>query len=166
LPPDGHHRRWPCPSTDAGRLAGSSATPARERRGRITGDAGGEGDSGKLSELKPIDIERIDTCLMSFMSEQFKKVAFVIGQAMLELDREYPALPDMFTPPASSISPRPGSLRRPAILTAYVSARFVYPRIALRNNSTRRRGRLRSTIHSILAPTSCPFVPFVVSPGF
>jgi hypothetical protein len=50
----------------------------------------------KKNELKPIDLERIDTCLMSFMSEQFKKVAFVIGQAMLELDREYPALPDMF----------------------------------------------------------------------
>jgi hypothetical protein len=34
------------------------------------------------SELKTADLERIDSCLMS--------------QAMLELDGEYPALPDMF----------------------------------------------------------------------
>jgi hypothetical protein len=48
------------------------------------------------SELKTADLERIDSCLMSHMSDQYRKMAFVIGQTMLELDGEYPALPDMF----------------------------------------------------------------------
>ena len=50
----------------------------------------------KKSELKPADLERIDSCLMSYISDQYKRVAFVIGQTMLELDGEYPALPDLF----------------------------------------------------------------------
>jgi uncharacterized protein (DUF4213/DUF364 family) len=33
---------------------------------------------------------------MSYVSDQYKKVAFVIGQTMLELGGEFPALPDMF----------------------------------------------------------------------
>jgi hypothetical protein len=47
-------------------------------------------------ELKPADLERIDLCLMSYISDQYSKVAFIIAQAMLELHTEYPALPDMF----------------------------------------------------------------------
>lgn len=50
----------------------------------------------KMSELKTSDLERIDTCMLSYISDHYKKVAFVIGQAMLELDGQYPALPDMF----------------------------------------------------------------------
>ncbi len=49
----------------------------------------------KKDELKPADLERIDACLISYISDQYRKVALVIGQAMLELDGEYPALPDM-----------------------------------------------------------------------
>ena len=37
----------PGASTDAGRIAGSAAAPARQRGRRITGDEGGEGDTGK-----------------------------------------------------------------------------------------------------------------------
>jgi len=48
------------------------------------------------SELKPTDFEPIDLCLMSYISSQYRKVAFVIGQTMLKLKDEYPDLPDMF----------------------------------------------------------------------
>jgi len=50
----------------------------------------------KKSELKTADLERIDASLMSFIPDRYGKVAFVIGQAMLKLKDEYPALPDMF----------------------------------------------------------------------
>jgi hypothetical protein len=33
---------------------------------------------------------------MSYISDQYSKVAFIIGQVMLELHAEYPAVPDMF----------------------------------------------------------------------
>ena len=48
-----------------------------------------------MPNLSTADLERIDSCLMSYISDQYKKVAFVIGQAMMELGGEYP-LPDMF----------------------------------------------------------------------
>jgi hypothetical protein len=50
----------------------------------------------KKTDLKPADLERIDACLMSHISDQYRKGAFVIGQTMLDLDGEYPGLPDMF----------------------------------------------------------------------
>jgi hypothetical protein len=48
------------------------------------------------TDLKPADLERIDSCLICHISDQYRKVAFVIGQAMLDLHGEYSALPDMF----------------------------------------------------------------------
>jgi len=50
----------------------------------------------KKSELTPADLERIDSCLMCFIPDRYRKVAFVIGQAMLKLKDEYPTLLDMF----------------------------------------------------------------------
>jgi hypothetical protein len=42
------------------------------------------------------DLKRIDECLLSKTSHQWSKVARVIGQTMLVLDREFPGLPDVF----------------------------------------------------------------------
>jgi hypothetical protein len=46
--------------------------------------------------LTAADLRRIDECLLSKTSLQWSKVARVIGQTMLVLDREFPGLPDVF----------------------------------------------------------------------
>jgi hypothetical protein len=46
--------------------------------------------------LTAADLKRIDECLLSNTSHQWRKVARVIGQTMLVLDREFPGLPDVF----------------------------------------------------------------------
>jgi hypothetical protein len=46
--------------------------------------------------LTAADLKRIDECLLSKTSHQWGKVARVIGQTMLVLDREFPGLPDVF----------------------------------------------------------------------
>jgi hypothetical protein len=46
--------------------------------------------------LTPAQLQRIDQCLLSHVSHQFRKVAYVIGRTMLELDGEFPGIPDIF----------------------------------------------------------------------
>ncbi len=46
--------------------------------------------------LTSADLKRIDECLLSNTSHQWAKVARVIGQTMLVLDREFAGLPDVF----------------------------------------------------------------------
>jgi hypothetical protein len=109
----------------------------------------------KKSELKTADLARIDSCLMSFIPDRYSKVAFVIGQAMLKLKDEYPGLPDKFY--ASRIK----HLAAIGVIEAVGNLdRIRFSEVRLTEDgaqeySTRRRGRLRSTIHSILA---LPFV--------
>lgn len=45
--------------------------------------------------LTPAQLQRIDECLLSHVSPQFRKVAYVIGRTMLEINREF-SLPDVF----------------------------------------------------------------------
>jgi hypothetical protein len=45
--------------------------------------------------LTPAELQRIDECLLSHVSHQFHKVAYVIGRTMLEINREF-SLPDVF----------------------------------------------------------------------
>jgi Protein of unknown function len=42
------------------------------------------------------DLKRIDECLLSHASHQWRKVAYVIGRTILALDREFPHMPDGF----------------------------------------------------------------------
>jgi hypothetical protein len=44
--------------------------------------------------LSAADLKRIDECLLSNTSQQWRKVARVIGQTMLALNREFPHMPD------------------------------------------------------------------------
>jgi hypothetical protein len=46
--------------------------------------------------LTAADLQRIDECLLSNTSHQWRKVARVIGQTMLALSREFPHMPDGF----------------------------------------------------------------------
>jgi hypothetical protein len=46
--------------------------------------------------LTPPQLRRIDECLLSHVSHQFRKVAYVIGRTMLELNGEFPGIPDVF----------------------------------------------------------------------
>ena len=55
-------------------------TPAEEAQSRRLTDA---------------DLQRIDACLLSHTSHQWRKAAYVIGRTMLDLDGEF-SLPDGF----------------------------------------------------------------------
>jgi hypothetical protein len=46
--------------------------------------------------LTPSQLQRIDECLLSHVSQQFRKVAYVIGRTMFELDGEFPGIPDVY----------------------------------------------------------------------
>jgi hypothetical protein len=46
--------------------------------------------------LTPAQLQRIDECLLSHVSHQFRKVAYVIGQTMKEINNEFPGIPDVF----------------------------------------------------------------------
>lgn len=46
--------------------------------------------------LTAADLKRIDECLLSNTSHQWRKVARVIGQTMLALSHEFPGMPDVF----------------------------------------------------------------------
>ena len=46
--------------------------------------------------LTAADLKRIDECLLSNTSHQWRKGARVIGQTMLVLGPEFPGLPDVF----------------------------------------------------------------------
>jgi uncharacterized protein (DUF4213/DUF364 family) len=56
-------------------------TPQQEARGRLP----------TADELK-----RIDECLLSHISQQWRKVAYVIGRTMMAIGDEFPRLPDVF----------------------------------------------------------------------
>ena len=109
---------------------------------------------------KSADLEPIDACLISYILDQYRKVRSSLVRRMLELDGEYPALPDMFYASRIKHLAATGVIEsKSGISIAFVSAKFVcLPMI--RNN--RRRGSLRSTIHSILPLPLCAFVSFVV----
>ncbi|HEY2364185.1 MAG TPA: DUF3658 domain-containing protein [Candidatus Angelobacter sp.] len=44
--------------------------------------------------LTAAQLQRIDECLLSHTSHQWRKVARVIGQTLLELESKFPNLPD------------------------------------------------------------------------
>ena len=46
--------------------------------------------------LTAADLKRIDECLLSNTSHQWRKVAYVIGQTMKEIHDEFPGIPDGF----------------------------------------------------------------------
>jgi hypothetical protein len=46
--------------------------------------------------LSPAQLRRIDECLLSHVPHKFRKVAYVIGRTMLELDGEFPGIPGVF----------------------------------------------------------------------
>jgi hypothetical protein len=48
----------------------------------------------KARLLTTAQLRRIDECLLSHTSDQWRKVAYVIGQTSLELKGEFPNLPD------------------------------------------------------------------------
>jgi hypothetical protein len=50
----------------------------------------------KARLLTPAQLQRIDECLLSHVSQQFRKVAYVIGQTMKEIYNEFPGIPDLF----------------------------------------------------------------------
>jgi hypothetical protein len=50
----------------------------------------------KARLLTPAQLQRIDECLLSHVSQQFRKVAYVIGQMMKEINGEFPGIPDVF----------------------------------------------------------------------
>jgi hypothetical protein len=52
-------------------------------------------EEAKARRLTDADLQRIDACLLSYTSHQWRKVAYVIGRTMLDLHREFP-LPDVF----------------------------------------------------------------------
>ncbi len=53
-------------------------------------------DEAQARLLTAADLKRIDECLLSNTSHQWRKVARVIGQTMLVLGREFPGMPDVF----------------------------------------------------------------------
>ncbi len=53
-------------------------------------------DEAQARLLTAADLMRIDECLLSNTSHQWRKVARVIGQTMLALSREFPRMPDGF----------------------------------------------------------------------
>jgi hypothetical protein len=48
----------------------------------------------KARLLTAAQLQRIDECLLSHTSHQWRKVAYVIGQTLLELEGKFPNLPD------------------------------------------------------------------------
>jgi hypothetical protein len=46
--------------------------------------------------LTAAQLRRIDDCLLSHTSHQWRKVAYVIGQTMKEIYDEFPGVPDVF----------------------------------------------------------------------
>ena len=52
-------------------------------------------EEAQMRLLAATDLQRIDECLLSHTSHQWRKVARVIGQTMLVLGREFPAIPDV-----------------------------------------------------------------------
>jgi len=52
-------------------------------------------EEAQVRLLTATDLQRIDECLLSHTSHQWRKVARVIGQTMLVLGREFPAIPDV-----------------------------------------------------------------------
>jgi Protein of unknown function len=53
-------------------------------------------EEAKARRLTDADLQRIDVCLLSYTSHQWRKVAYVIGRTMLDLHREFPLMPDGF----------------------------------------------------------------------
>ena len=51
-------------------------------------------EEARVRSLTPAELERIDQALLSHISDKWQKVARVIGQTMLMLEREFPHLPD------------------------------------------------------------------------
>ena len=52
-------------------------------------------EEGRARLLTDADLRRIDACLLSYISPQWRKVAYVVGRTMLDLNREF-HLPDVF----------------------------------------------------------------------
>ena len=46
--------------------------------------------------LTAADLQRIDECLLSHMSDRWQKVARIVALTMQKLDRQVPGLPDVF----------------------------------------------------------------------
>lgn len=46
--------------------------------------------------LTPADLQRIDECLLSHTSQQWQKVAKIIGSTMTVLGRQFPDIPEVF----------------------------------------------------------------------
>jgi Protein of unknown function len=53
-------------------------------------------EEAKARLLTDADLRRIDACLLSNTSHQWRKVARVIGQTMGIIGDEFPGLPDVF----------------------------------------------------------------------
>lgn len=53
-------------------------------------------EEARARSLTAENLERIDEVLLSNISHQFRKVAYVIGRTMTVLQREFPDLPDVF----------------------------------------------------------------------
>ena len=51
---------------------------------------------GRLSHLTSSEVERIDKALMSHAMLQWRKVAFLAGSALLQMQSEIPNVPDTF----------------------------------------------------------------------
>ena len=50
----------------------------------------------RISLLTREDVARIDNWLMSFAIRRGRKIAFLVGQSMLQLESEIPNVPDVF----------------------------------------------------------------------
>ncbi len=55
-----------------------------------------EEEEVEISKLTDAQISEIDTALLSFASHEFRKVARVVGSAMLQLENRFPEIPDIF----------------------------------------------------------------------
>jgi hypothetical protein len=88
----------------------TSSNHRRTRRLPLTPD-----QEAQARLLTPAQLQRIDECLLSHVSQQFRKVAYVIGQTMKEINGEFPGIPDVFYGLLSSISPNLALSRQPEI---------------------------------------------------
>ena len=53
-------------------------------------------EEARAHSLKPAELQRIDTVLLSHTTDRRKKVAMVVVETMRELSGEFPNLPDVF----------------------------------------------------------------------
>ena len=49
-----------------------------------------------INKLSPDQVKRIDDVLLANVASQWRKVARVVGSAMMQLRSEYPGLPDVY----------------------------------------------------------------------